>query len=81
MPLLVAFIGLGISAFIGAITKKYQQDVKAWLIIAIVLLTLSGGGALSFLYYAAPKTWYWPHSPLTGFNEWVRGIIKPLILR
>lgn len=81
MPLLIAFIGLGISAFIGAITKKYQQDVKTWLIIAIVLLTLDGGGALSFLYYAAPKTWYWPHNPLTGFNEWVRGIIKPLILR
>lgn len=80
MPLLIALIGLGISELIAHITKKYQEDVKVWLMVAIVLLTLDGGGAISFLYYATPKTWYWPHDVLTGFNEWLRSVVRPFIV-
>jgi len=79
MPLLIGIVGLGWRELLNLF--KNASLIKTILVVIVVLLSLNGGGAISFLYFADPNTWYFANDPLTGFNAWLRGIISPLIVK
>ena len=81
MPLLILLVGFGWQAGIAHLPRAWQSPLAAWLTLVVIILTLNGGGAVSYLYFAEPATWYWPHDPLTNANQWLRGIIRPFIIR
>lgn len=81
MPLLILLVGFGWQAGIGALPARWHSLLKAWLTVPVLLLTLNGGGIVSYVYFAEPAGWYWPHDPLTGVNEWLQRLIRPLIIR
>lgn len=81
MPLLILLVGFGWQAGLNRLPTAWRTPLKAWLTVLVLVLTLNGGGVLSYLYFAEPASWYWPHDPLTGINQWLRELIRPLIIR
>ncbi len=79
LPFIFAIIGLATRSLLSKFWKQKESIIKSSLAIAITLLALQGGGALTYLIHSEP-VWYWQDSPLTGFNTQMQKIITPLII-
>jgi len=78
LPLIFVIVGL---AFRSLFVKFWRSSevIKSSLAVIAILLSLQGGGVLTYLIYSNP-TWYWGNDPFTGLNMTAQKIVTPLIV-
>ncbi len=79
LPIIFATVALGFSEFFNRVAPHRTLQAKAIFVVVVLFLSLFGAGMFSYIIYAS-SSWYWPHSPLIGFNHWLHTIITPLTL-
>lgn len=79
LPIILATVALGFSEFFNRVATKHPLETKAIFTVVILFLSLFGAGMFSYIIYAN-SGWYWPNSPLVGFNHWLQTIITPLTI-
>lgn len=79
LPIIFATVAMGFSEFFNRVARKHSLRTKAIFTIIVLFLSLFGAGMFSYIIYA-DSSWYWPNSPLLGFNHWLQTIITPLTL-
>jgi hypothetical protein len=79
LPIIFATVALGFSEFFNRVAPHRTLKAKVIFVIIVLFLSLFGAGMFSYIIYA-DSSWYWPNSPLIGFNQWLQTIITPLTL-
>jgi hypothetical protein len=79
LPFMFAFLAMAYSAFINRIARKRATDYKVVLTVVVLLLTLQGGGALTYIL-RSDAGWYWQNQTVTNVNSSVKKAITPFIV-
>lgn len=77
-PVLYLAIALGYSWLID---RTKRPDLKAWMVVAILLLFLQGGG-ISVWLVRSDDRWFWQQSAITQqINGWARSTLSSVTLK
>lgn len=79
LPLLFAWLALAYRQFFIVLFKDHARSVMALFSVAVILLLLQGGGALTYLVHSQP-IWYWQDKTLIDFNTGLQKLVSPLII-
>lgn len=79
LPIIFVIIALGLSAAVSALGGRHARTIKMLVILAATFVSLFGAGMISYLVYA-DSSWYWQWSPFIHINEWLRMILRPLMI-
>ena len=79
LPLFLGMMGLGFRACIHRFNTRYVLGIKLALILLACLMTLDGGGVITYIIHSDPS-WYWQDDIFTGFNMWVKNIASNVVL-
>lgn len=79
LPLIFVMLGLAYRRFIAKFWPRKQTIIKVSLAVVAVLVSLQGGGSLTYLIYSKP-VWYFQHDPLTDFNTTAKNITTALVI-
>lgn len=79
LPIILAMIGLGFRASLQHFNMRHTLTIKVVLVIIAGLMTLDGGGILTYIIHSDPS-WYWRDDVLTDFNMWVKGTASQLVV-
>lgn len=71
-PLMICLFILGYNELIK------NQSIKALLVGLLLLSSLWGGGALTYVLRSQPS-WYWTNSPTTPVNEFIKRNVGPAV--
>lgn len=79
LPFLFAFLAMAYGAFIQRVVHKRAATYKVSLVVVVLLLSLQGGGVLTYII-RSDKGWYWPNQTVITVNTSVKKALSPLIL-
>lgn len=79
LPFVFAFLAIAYRAFIDRVTRKHAATYKVGLMTIVLLLTLQGGGVLTFII-RSDTGWYWKNQTVINANTSVKKAISPLIV-
>jgi len=79
LPLLFAWLALAYRQFFTVLFKDHARSVITLFSVAVILLLLQGGGALTYLVHSRP-IWYWQDKTLIDFNVGLKKVVSPLII-
>lgn len=79
LPFMFAFLAMAYSTFISRMARKRADAYKVGLVVVTLLLTLQGGGVLTYII-RSDASWYWPNQTVKTVNTSVKRAVSPLII-
>jgi hypothetical protein len=79
LPLVFVILGLAYRRFITKFWPRRQTVIKVSMAVVAVLISLQGGGSLTYLIYSK-SVWYIPNDPLTSFNVAAQKVTTTLVI-
>lgn len=78
-PMLFIWLGLAYKLLINKFSRLRSQIVVTILVVAVTILMLQGGGALTHLLSSQPD-WYWQNQTLIDFNIGLKKAVSLFII-
>jgi len=79
LPFIFIIFGLAFKTWFIKLSKTKSSIIIAITSVAVILLTLQGGGALTYLVRSQPN-WYWQNKSLVDFNMNLKNAVSPFII-